>query len=469
MPKKIVIIGGGISGLAAANRLKELTSIEDAEITLLEAGGRWGGVIETMPGPNGLVLEQGPESFISDKPWAIELAKRLGCELIGTNSSNRRSFILKNGQLIRIPEGFYLLAPTILSTFLFTPLISLGGKLRALCDLFIPKKGGDEDESLANFTRRRLGSEALDSIAQPMAGGIYTADPELLSMRAALPRFVEMEKSHGSLIRALKARAQAKSAEGQASGPRYSLFLSLKNGMQDLTDTLVGRLAGVEKRINSPVEKIEKGPHHWRVQLVGGHQITADHVIIAVPAYQAARIVQPVSETLSGLLETIPYESVATVNVLFDEKDLPRPLDGFGFVVPADQKRKIVACTFMSVKFPNRAPEGKVLLRVFVGGAMNKGLLELNDEGIVKIAREELGSILGIKNEPEQVTVKRYDQAMPQYHVGHLDKVAAIERETKNFSGLHLIGNAYRGVGIPDCIFYAERAAEEIANQIYMK
>ncbi|HEY3028439.1 MAG TPA: protoporphyrinogen oxidase, partial [Pyrinomonadaceae bacterium] len=380
--RRVVIIGGGISGLAAAHRLIESSGQSEGplEVLLLEANPRLGGVISTEH-RDGFLIEGGPDSFISEKPEAIELAKRIGLSsnLIETNKEHRRSFIVRGGKLCPVPEGFHLLAPARIWPFLTSNILSLSGKARLALDLFLPRvsfANGEADESLASFVRRRLGREALERVAQPMVGGIYTADPEQLSLRATMPRFLEMEREHGSLIRAMwkagsSATVREDSVTSGTSGARYSLFLSFDGGMQMLTDRLGERIAHgstnlslSDIRLNTKVEELtldvfsnEGRDARWKVR-TNNETITADEVCLALPAYASARLLRNLDDQLATELDDIPYASTATINLAYRRADIPHPLDGFGFVVPFIEKRTLMACTFSSVKFANRAPHG---------------------------------------------------------------------------------------------------------------
>ncbi len=356
---RVIIVGGGISGLAAAYRLCELSRAQgmSLNITVLEAKDRFGGVIETET-KDGFLLEGGPDAFISDKPWALDLCKRLGLEneLIMTQTEMRRSFIVHRGRLAEVPEGFYLLAPARFQTLFQLPFLSWPGKLRMACEFLIPEKENGKDESVGNFVRRRFGHEALERIAQPMVGGIYTADIDRLSLQATFPRFQEMVKDHGSFIKALHATAEKKNkAIGEASGPRYSLFLSLRGGVETLVKKLMVEMPEVCFRDFARVRKIDR-PDVWKIILENGEELQADVLCLALPAYGASALLSSLDSDLAGELDGIPYESAATVNLAYRREDVPHPLNGFGFVIPAIEKRKLIGCTFAHVKFQSRAP-----------------------------------------------------------------------------------------------------------------
>jgi protoporphyrinogen/coproporphyrinogen III oxidase len=472
--KRFVIIGGGITGLAAAHRLVEHaeTSAQAFEFVLLEASPRLGGVVQTEH-RDGFLLERGPDSFISDKPAAVELAKRIGLEsrLIETNPEHRRSFIVRDGRLRPLPEGFQLMAPSRLWPFITSDIFTWSGKARMALDLLLParKVNGSADESLASFVRRRLGREALERMAQPMVGGIYTADPEQLSLRATLPRFLEMEQSDRSLILAMLKRGRQQSQEQTSgtSGARYSLFLSFDRGMQLLTDELAARLPPGMARLSSHVERLsfDQSWQQWTVEVQNGQPLTADAVCLTLPAYSAATLLRDTDANLATELEAISYESTATINLAYRRSDIAHPLDGFGFVVPYVEKRSLLACTFSSVKFARRAPEGLVLLRAFVGGALQPEMFALDDDEMLQRVQSDLRDLLRIEGQPLFTSVAKWRRSMPQYHVGHLDRFQRIRERAARLPGLGLAGNAYAGPGIPDCIRSGEAAADAILVQ----
>src|ERR1044071_2258889 len=365
---RIVIIGGGISGLAAAHRVIELN--QAAQVTLIEASARLGGTIQTDH-RDGFLIERGPDSFISEKPHAIALAKRLGIEsqLIETNEEYRRSFIVRDGRLHAVPEGFQLMAPSRMWPFITSDIFSITGKVRMAADLFLPRKSTNGDESLASFVRRRLGQEALARMAQPMVGGIYTADPETLSLRATLPRFLDMEQKHRSLILAMLRQGRAQKTG--TSGARYSLFLSFDRGMQVLVDA-VTRI-NADFRVKTRVQRLSLD-QGWTISTDQGEEFKADAICLALPAYVAASLLSDVNKLLAEKLSQIKYASTATINFGYRRSAINHPLNGFGFVVPVIENRSLIACTFSSVKFADRAPNDHVLLRAFAGGALQAAL-----------------------------------------------------------------------------------------------
>jgi oxygen-dependent protoporphyrinogen oxidase len=457
---RIVVIGGGISGLAAAHRVLELNPA--AQVMVLEASERLGGTIQTEQ-RDGFLLERGPDSFISEKPQAIALAKRLGLEsrLIQTNEEYRRSFIVRDGRLRAVPEGFQLMAPSRMWPFITSDIFSLAGKARMAADLLLPRKraNGTTDESLASFVRRRLGKEALARMAQPMVGGIYTADPETLSLRATLPRFLDMEQKHRSLILAMARQGRAQKTG--TSGARYSLFLSFDQGMQVLVDPLTR--INADFRVKTRVQKVTLDDR-WRISTDQGEELEADAVCLALPAYVAASLLNDVHERLAEKLRAIKYASTATINFGYRRAAIAHPLNGFGFVVPFIEKRSLIACTFSNVKFSGRAPEGHVLLRAFAGGALQPEIFALDDAEMAKRVESDLRELLGIREDPRFIEVAKWERSMPQYEVGHLERVSEIEALVSEMPGLALAGNAYRGAGIPDCIRSGEAAAESLVN-----
>ena len=462
----VVVIGGGLSGLTAAHRIVERAAAarRPVEVILLEAKDRVGGVIWTRHA-GGFTLEGGPDSFITNKPWGVDLCRRLGLgdQLIGTDPQHRRSFVVRNGQLMPVPEGFVLMSPHRLIPVLTTPILSFRGKLRFLLDLVLPRKDDDSDESLATFVKRRLGREALDRLVQPLVGGIYTADPAELSMKATFPQFVAMEREHGSLIRAaLRQRKEQRSAEREASGARYGLFVTLADGMDALPRALAAALPPGTVRTNTSVRRVSRPDpgSPWLVELLDGPPIAASAVVLTTEAHASARLLDGFDPDLAQLLRAIPYASSIIVNVAYRRDQVAHPLDGFGVVVPAQENRKILAVSFLSVKFPRRAPAGTVVLRVFVGGATQPDLFDIDDAMLKVMVRDELGALLGASGEPLRIEVGRHPRSMPQYTLGHLDRVAAIRQQAARHSRLILSGIAFDGVGIPDCIRTAEAAAD---------
>ena len=474
--KRVVIIGGGIAGLSAAWSLREHCPATDFEIVLLERNDRFGGNIRTERA-DGFLIEGGPDCFLSEKPWAMELSRRLGLsdKFLPTNDRNRKTFVLSGGALHVLPEGVILMIPTKILPLATSSLISWPGKIRMAAELFIPKKKDSSDESLGDFVRRRLGKEALDKIAEPLVAGVHAGDPETMSVRASFPKFAQLEEESGSLIRGMvkkmasmhKAR-KAAAAAGGAERKKVTMFMTLRDGLSELVDTLSERLSKMENTIlrkGVPVSSIEKKDGRYAVRLEGGESIDADALVVAAPAWAASNLVKGIDGALSEKLLTIPYVSTATVSIAFKKKDVKHPLNGFGFVVPKIEKRRIMAATWTSVKFAHRAPDDSVLIRCFVGGSKNAELVGLDDAAMVRMVREELGDIMGIEAEPLLVRVFRWKNSMPQYTIGHEERVSWIDERVASIKGLYLTGSAYHGIGISDSIRYGEIVAKKIIHQ----
>jgi oxygen-dependent protoporphyrinogen oxidase len=466
---KIAVIGGGITGLAAAYRLREIAAAHEfpLEVTLLEAGSRLGGALETIRHED-CILETGADSFLSEKPWALDLAERLGLadSLVRTQERFRKTFVVRGGRLIPIPEGFSLIAPTYLGPVFRSPLFSLAGKLRIMLEPVIPRQRSTADESLAAFVRRRLGREVLERVAQPLAAGIYTADPDQLSAAATMPRFVAMERAHGSLIRGLRAAAKNRGADSRGtSGARWSLFVSFNGGIGTMVDALAAKL-GDAVHYGAHVTAITRAESGWRIDRSHGAPMAADAIVCAAPAGPAASLIEPHDHVLANELKSIGYASAAVVNLVFRTTDFPRALSSFGFVVPIAERRKIIAGSFSSLKFAGRSPGDKIVARVFIGGALQNAMLTLEDDAMVAAAREEFGALLGVEAPPQFAYVRRWPESMPQYTVGHLERAATIRMQAATLPGLFLAGAYLDGVGIPDCVRHGEGAAEAAFTEI---
>lgn len=452
---RVAVIGGGITGLTAAHRLVE----RGCEVRLLERSERTGGIVWTERAEGGRVLELGPDCFLTGaKPWAHDLARELGleAELVRTTTAHRRSFVLTRGRLEPIPPGFHLIAPTSFASFLGSRILSRAGKLRALAELSIaPDPRGDE--SLRSFVERRFGRELFRRLAEPLVAGIYTADPRELSLRATFPQFLDMERTHGSVTRALWNKAV------DASGARYGLFASFKGGVATLTEALRAKLPAGVVSTGDEVHSVRRDGAGFVVERSSSVE-RFDKVLVALPASAAARVLAPLDEELGRLLESIPYASAATVNFLFRRSQVRHPLDAMGFVCPPVEERFILACSFSSTKFASRVEEGTVLLRAFVGGAQHRDRAELPEAEIARRALEDVAEIVGLEGEPVATRTHVMRNAMPQYVLGHLDRVAAIERQVSKNQGLALAGNALRGVGLPDCVKSAQEAVTTLLS-----
>ncbi|HLJ60664.1 MAG TPA: protoporphyrinogen oxidase [bacterium] len=475
-PVRIAVIGGGVAGLAAAHRLVERASETraDLDVVVCEAGPHVGGAIRTER-QDGYLIEDGPDSFLTEKPWAVALCGRLGIadRLIGTAPDRRQTFVVRGGRLRALPDGFTLMAPMRVGPVLRSDLFTWRGKLRMGMDLLLPRGPACEDESLAAFVTRRFGREVLDRVAQPMVAGIYTADPETLSLGATMPRFLDMERRHRSVILALLRARAARANEAAAptsSGPRWSLFVALDAGMGSLIDALCARLPAGSVRLGTRARAIARGAGSggaagYRVELQGAPPIAADGVVVATRAPQAGALVDGLDAGLADQLRSISYASSAVVTLAYRREQIAHALDGFGFVVPAVERLPILACSFSSVKFAGRAPAGCVLLRVFLGGALRPEELARDDAALTAVAADALRPLLGINGPARLARVRRHLEAMPQYVVGHVARVARIESRVGAHTGLALAGGAYRGVGIPDCVRSGEQAAERVFNE----
>ncbi len=460
MPR-VLVIGGGPTGLAAALRIRERAP--ELELTLLEASERLGGLVRTERTPEGFVIERGPESMITDKPWGLENALALGLEdaLVRTKPENRGAWVLRGGELEPIPPGFAVLAPAKLDALRRSGLLSMRGFARAALEPYLPGRREVDAESLAGFVRRRYGDELLARLAQPMAGGIYGADPEQLDVVATLPRFHAMEEAHGSVTRGLEARALEGAAA--AAGARYGLFVSFAHGMSEWTDAMAAAV-GESARTNTPVDAVETTERGVVAIDSGGQRHEADALVLAVPSRIAAGLVP--HRALAAQLRAIRYGSAGAVTLGFDESETRRARGVYGFVVPADESRGLMAATFSSEKWPGRAPAGASLLRFFVGGFAREGLAFANDETLVALARREAKRLLGIDATPALARVDRFQRVMPRYHVGHRALVRAAMAHAASMPRVALAGNAYAGVGLPDSVRSGRAAADRILDAL---
>lgn len=425
----------------------------------------------------GFLIEGGPDCFVSDKPSVLQLSARLGIKdrLLPSNEDNKGTFVLSGGKLHKLPEGLMLMVPTKILPFALSPLISWPGKLRMGLDLILPKKEGDFDETLASFVNRRLGREALDKIAAPLIGGIHGGDPETMSLKASFPRFIQMEQNYGSMIRAmLAARAKMPPAQPSSPGkPKHTYFMTFIGGMEELAENLVKHLDRNKIIVGKQVTGIERrtgsgGNPAYTVHISGMDPVEADAVILAIPAPNAAELMDGLDAAVAGNLRGIPMGSSANISVAFKKEDIPFNLNTFGFVIPAIEQRKINAVTYTSTKWDFRVPDDRhVLLRTFVGGAKNQELASLDDREVMGLVQREFYEILGIKTEPVLFKIHRWIKARPQYTIGHLERMAAIDSRLEQSPGLYVAGGSYRGIGVPDCITDGLKAAEKVMNYLY--
>ncbi len=457
--RRIVIVGGGITGLAAAYRLQQLAP--DARLTLLEGDARLGGKIVTER-VDGFVVEGGPDSFLASKPRGLGLSRELGLEprLSDVSSSVRRAYVMRAQKLYELPDGLTGLIPTRLGPIARSGLLSPLAKVRLALDFYLPPRQGQADESLAAFTRRRLGREVYERLVEPLMSGIYAGDGDQLSLAATFPQLRQAEREHGSLIRGVLAN-QARNA---TSARRRSGFLTPVNGLAELVQVLEAGLGQVDIRLAARVSNVMPVEGSYLVHLADGELLSADAVILAAPAFVSAGLVAGFDVSLASALGAIPHVSTATVSVAYPLAQIPRPLDAHGYLIPRMEGRPLLACTFTSVKFPHRAPEGFALIRAFVGRAGQEDVLQGSDEDVLAQVRAELRRTLGISAYPLLSRVFRWPKGMPQYTLGHLERLAQIEQRLSAHPGLSLAGNAYRGVGIPDCIASGEAAAEQVTT-----
>jgi oxygen-dependent protoporphyrinogen oxidase len=469
--RRIAVIGGGISGLAAAHRLVELRP--GCRLVLFEAAPRVGGVLDTVH-EQGFQVEQSADNFITTVPWGVGLCRRIGMadELIQTNPEHRKTFVVRSGRLCHLPDGFLMMAPTRLWPLAVTPILSPLGKFRAALEYFIPPRTTGEDESMAAFVRRRLGREVFERLVEPLVSAVYAADMERLSVEATLVQFREMELEHGSLIRAMRHRMKDRcktspnpwSAPGD-TGARYSMFVTPRDGLSSMVQRIALRLPPDAIRLGARVERIEpRADGRWAVYW--GMAEVFDAVILATPSYEAARLLAPLDAELAAKLASIKHSGTAIVSVGYDRGQVAHPLDGMGVVIPAVERSPILACSFSSQKYPHRAPEGKVLLRVFAGGAKRPELAEMDDAKLLPLVLGELGRLLGIRGQPCYTAIAHWPRAMPQYHVGHKRLVEEIRACVRGLPHIALAGNAYQGVGIPHCIHSGQQAAEAVLTDL---
>jgi oxygen-dependent protoporphyrinogen oxidase len=456
--RHVVIIGGGITGLSAAWALQQQAAQDGLTVryTILEASDRWGGKVFTEQIENdtdqSFILEAGPDAFLTRKPWAYALAQALGLSdrIQSVNRENNKTFILNRGQPVPLPDGLQLLVPTKIGPFLRSPLFSLWGKIRALFDLVIPARHDTADETLANFVRRRLGSEILDKVAEPLLGGVYNGDSEQQSIQATFPQFPTLERTSGSLIRGMWAAPPKPSS--------VPPFISFQTGIHEIVEALISQLSG-DMRLNATVQSLDRIGQQYRVVLQDFTTYNADAVILATPAFVTANLLQDTAPESAAQLAMIPYVGIGSAYFAFPRAAVPHPLNGFGLVVPASEQRAIDGVTWTSSKWDKRAPIDTVLLRVFFGGPRTKETLTLDDAELLKVLRAELKSLFGITQEPILTRIYRWHEGYPQYTVGHLERLQMAESALPD--GVFLAGSAYRGVGVPDCVRQGQDAAKQ--------
>jgi oxygen-dependent protoporphyrinogen oxidase len=466
--KNIIVIGGGIAGLSAAYRLQQLSAEngEPLDLALLESAGYWGGKILTERA-GGFVIEGGPDTFLATKPWGVALCRELGLEdrLHGTNPAQRSTYVLNRGRLQPLPDGLAMMIPSRFSPMARTPLLSPLAKARMGLDFLLPPRPLDGDESLGAFVTRRLGRSAYERLIEPLMSGIYAGDGDQLSLQATCPYLRDLELKHGGLVRgALAARRQA-ARNGKTTPGSRSAFLTPTTGLAEIVEALVNQLetGGADLRLNSPVRRLSRRGSAYRVELESGENLEAEGVILAAPAYASGQLLSGLDPALAAELQSIPYTSTATVSLAYPQEQVPRPLDGYGYVIPRREGRRALACTWTSTKFPHRAPQDYALLRVFIGRAGESFPWE--EDQLLEIALSELHQSLSIKAEPFLWRVFRWEKAMPQYNLGHPERLVRLEAALESHPGLALAGNGYRGIGLPDCIHSGQQAAEKFFSK----
>ena len=457
--KRIAIIGGGITGLSAAYALEKQRRMgAEVEYALYESASALGGVLVTEQ-VDGCIVEAGPDSFLTEKPWATDLCKELGLadQLIGSNDSDRKTYIVTRGKLIEMPDGLMFMVPTKIWPTMLSPLFSWKTKLRMAREWFHPPHKANGDETVASLVERHYGPEMVDLLADPLLSGVYGGEASQLSVRAVLARFAEMEAKHGSLGRAMLAARR----NAPRNGASRSLFTSLTKGMQQLIDVLVAALPADTLNINVQVQAVSPENGSWIVS-AGFDTDQFDAVILAVPTQAAANLLGRASAELASELRGISYSSSVTVALGYDKKVRDSLPQGFGFLVPRSEGKRMLAATFVHNKFPHRAPQDRALLRCFLGGARDEKILALSDEDILRIVRDELNQIIGMTAEPLFTRVFKWKDAMAQYHVGHLERMQRIDALLQKLPGLALAGNGYNGIGVPDCVRSGSEAAAKV-------
>lgn len=460
-PAQVVVVGGGIAGLSTAFFLAERAAATGLPLacTLLESSSAWGGKIVTER-VGDFLIEGGPDSFLSQKPWALELIAKLGLadRVINTDERHKQTFVYSRGRLRVLPEGLVLIVPTRLGPFVRSGLISWPGLARMGLDLVLPARRDEADESLASFFRRRLGREAFERVVEPLMAGIYAGDAEQISLKATFPRFLELERRYGSLIRGMLA-ARAAAPPPTPGAPARTMFLSLRGGMGELVCALAERVKamGVEMKTGCRVVGLHGRPGAggrtaYELRPAEGPPLRADAVVLATPAFASADLLDSLEPRAAALLRQIPYASTATVSLAYETASVRNTVRGFGFVVPRVERRSLIAATWSSLKWPHRAPEGRTLVRCYLGGLGREEALRGDGADLIGLAREELRRLVGLAAEPACARAYKWDRALPQYTLGHLERLARLERALADHPALRLTGAAYRGVGVPDCI-----------------
>lgn len=470
MPKekqKVAIIGGGISGLAAAYYLQKAARENNLpiEIKLIEASHRLGGKMQTVV-KDGFTIERGPDSFLARKTSIIRLAKEVGMDHQLVPNSTGKSYVLVNEELHSMPGGSIMGIPTEIGPFITTKLFSLPGKIRAAADFILPKSPSGKDQSLGEFFRRRLGNEVVENLIEPLLSGIYAGDIDHLSLMSTFPQFYQVEQKYGSLIIGMKKSSPSKPKKAESDSQKSTgVFLTFKTGLQSFAEAIEAKIDSGSILKGHRVDKITKDQSKYEIYLNNGDSLTADCIIAATPH----KITQSMFSQYEFFdpFKLVPSTSVATVALAFPKEAIKKDIDGTGFVVSRNNDYSITACTWTHKKWKHSTPEGKVLLRCYVGRAGDETIVELSDDQIVKIVLEDLKKIMDITMDPDFTIVSRWKNAMPQYTVGHKQRLATILQHIKEeLPGVFLAGASYEGVGVPDCIDQGEAAVKDVLEYL---
>lgn len=453
--RRLAILGGGITGLAAALHATEISAARGIplDVMLYERSKTVGGCIQTVR-ENDFTFELGPDSLLVEKPAAADLLRNLDLhgDVIDMRPDHRRAGLIHKSRMRPIPEGFRLFAPTSLGALARSGIFSIPGLARAAMEPVIPARQDSSDESVSSFVLRRFGREVLERLAQPLIGGIYSGDPARLGMRATLPQFLDLEARYGSVVRGMQ------SAGGVAAAPRLA---TLRGGLGSIVDRLRSRLQQ-HIRTSAAVTSLRRDRGGWSIGFADGAAVFSDAVVCALPAYVAADAVRGEDSDLASCLDNISYNSIATVNLIYERDALSHIPAVSGFIVPFVERRRIVAATFTSLKYTDRAPAAAAVVRTFVGGAFQPELLRLDDDELTEISARELSDLLQIRNLRARGLVTKWSRLLPEYGVGHRDRVTEINARSQRLGGLWLAGSAYGGVGIPDCIAAGQTATESV-------
>jgi len=477
-PKRVIIVGGGISGLTVALTLvKEADQNQRAlDCVVVEAQSQWGGKILTSHHA-GRIIEGGPDSFLTIKPGGLALCTQLGLtgELINTNQGNSQTFAYSRGRLREFPQGLVSMVPTQLGPLFQSGLVSWMGILRMAGDWLIPPRApSDPEETLAEFFSRRLGREAFHRLIEPLVAGIYAGDASELSVTATFPQFVELERQHGGLIKGALAQQRTRGTQRKVPASGRTLFASFKGGMGDLVTALVQQLEqrGARLLLGKKVIELRKGvgnvhTNAYTLDFENGESLEADAIVLATPAFVSGKLVRGIAPDLSSLLDQIPYASTITLSLVFPRAEVQGCFQGFGFVVPRIEDRMLIAATWSSMKWADRVSSEESLIRCYLGGRGREQVLEWDDDRLIHHCLDDLREMVGLACKPKHAEVFRWNQGMPQYRLGHLDRVKRVREQVKMYPGLYVSGAAYQGIGIPDCIRDGQQTAESVGSYLW--